>query len=162
MIKQCAAIAILCVVSATVSADPAQTLFENGNVRQACKLWLKQAEAGDAQSQNEVAVCFESGVVKKSSEKARYWYRAAADQGVMLAQFNLAVMLENGSGGKKDITQAIFWYKKAANQGDGPAMYNLGNLYFKQLDDRQKARKWWKKAARKGVHEAQHNLEISN
>ena len=155
------AAALLCMVATYTSADPAQTLFDDGKIRQACKLWLKQAEAGDAISQNEVAICFSEGVLQKSQKKARYWYRASADQGVMLAQFNLAEMLENGRGGAKDIKQAISWYTKAAMQGDGPAMYNLGNLYFNSVGDKKMARRWWKKAVRAGIPEAQTNLDLT-
>ncbi|MDB4188011.1 sel1 repeat family protein [bacterium] len=79
----------------------------------------------------------------------------------MIAQFNLAVMLENGQGGAKDIKQAILWYKKAASQGDGPAMFNLGNLYWNSVGDRAIARRWWKKAVRAGIHDAQTNLDLT-
>jgi hypothetical protein len=155
-------VSLLCVLSTSVLADSAKSLFDDGKVHQACKLWLKKAETGDAHSQNELGACFATGVPQKSLKKARYWYRAAADQGIMLAQFNLAVMLENGQGGPKDITKAIFWYKAAAKQGDAPAMFNLGNLYWHQYSDRQKARNWWRKAAKKGMPEAQHNLDLTN
>ena len=153
--------AFLCIGVTYAAADPAQTLFDNGKIRQACKLWLKQAEAGVAKSQNEVAVCFQDGSLRKSPKKARYWYRAAANQGQMFAQFNLAVMLEKGQGGAKDIKEAIVWYTKAANQGDGPAMYNLGNLYIR-TGDKKSARRWLKKAARAGIPEALNNLEFIN
>jgi len=41
------------------------------------------------------------------------------------AQYNLALMYENGIVVKKDIDQAIYWYKKSAIQGNPNAQSQL-------------------------------------
>jgi TPR repeat protein len=48
-------------------------------------------------------------------------YRKAAEQGNARAQFNLALMYEDGNGIPKDYNEAIKWYRKAADQGSTKA-----------------------------------------
>jgi hypothetical protein len=67
-------------------------------------------------------------VPKDYAAAARY-YRKAADQGYIPAQYNLAYLYENGLGVKQDYAQAAAWYRKAADQGDPEAQNNLGTLY---------------------------------
>src|SRR5258708_4196516 len=52
-----------------------------------------------------------------------------AEQGHAAAQFNIAVMYEEGSGVAKDSAQAARWYLEAAKQGDPDAQYKAGMLY---------------------------------
>ena len=53
----------------------------------------------------------------------------AADQGYVVAQFNLGFMYDLGRGVQQDYTEAEKWYRKAAEQGDAAAQYNLGRMY---------------------------------
>jgi TPR repeat protein len=41
----------------------------------------------------------------------------AANLGNDVAQYNLALMYENGDGITENLNQAIYWYKKSAKQG---------------------------------------------
>jgi len=59
---------------------------------------------------------------------ARY-YRKAAENGYLPAQYNLAFLYENGLGVKQDFAEAAAWYRKAAEQGDPESQNNLGVLY---------------------------------
>ena len=52
-----------------------------------------------------------------------------AQKGHSKAQFNLAVMLEEGRGQAPDMRKAFHWYEKAAQQGESNAQYNLA-LFF--------------------------------
>ena len=45
------------------------------------------------------------------------WYRAAAARGHPLAQYNLAVMYEDGEGVTQDLVEAYKWYTLAARGG---------------------------------------------
>src|SRR5262245_5233910 len=60
---------------------------------------------------------------KKSAslEKAVELLRQSANEGYAPAQHDLAVMLLNGQGCKKNVAEAIRWYEKAAQQKYGPA-----------------------------------------
>lgn len=91
-------------------------------------------------------------------EKARYYYRLAADNGDKTAQFNLALLLIHGKGGSVDYSQAYVYMKKSASQGFVPAFYNLGLLFFhgktlykKDIDE---AFFWLNKAKEKGHENA--------
>lgn len=56
--------------------------------------------------------------IKKDVIKARYWYEKAAEQGIPEAQFNLAVMYENGVADlKKDHDKAMDLFEKACEGG---------------------------------------------
>jgi len=70
------------------------------------------------------------GVERNFPEAAR-WYRMAAEQGHVDAQYNLGVMYDNGAGGgvKQDYQEAAKWYRMAAVQGSTDAQFNLGILY---------------------------------
>ena len=58
----------------------------------------KDAEKGDAQSQNDLAVCYELGEgVEQSFEKAAEWYKKAAKQGHEDAGYCLAVARAYGN-----------------------------------------------------------------
>ena len=59
---------------------------------------------------------------------ARY-YRKAAENGYIPAQYHLAYLYENGFGVKQDFAEAAAWYRKAADQGDAESQNNLGVLY---------------------------------
>lgn len=62
--------------------------------------------------------------------EAMKWYRLASDQGVVQAQYNLAVMYENGQGLARNEKEAIKWYRIAATQGFAKAQFNLGAMYI--------------------------------
>jgi len=53
------------------------------------------------------------------------WFRKAAKQGNVGAQFNLGRMYENGLGVDKNDSTAVEWHRKAAEQGSFGAQFNL-------------------------------------
>ena len=55
--------------------------------------------------------------------------RAAAEQGLADAQFNLGVMYKDGEGVPQDDAEAVRWYRLAAEQGEAGAQVNLGTMY---------------------------------
>ena len=62
------------------------------------------------------------------SSAIRGW-RAAADEGLAYAQFNLGIMFEEGRGVVHSNDEAGHWYRKAADNGHDDAQYNLGVMY---------------------------------
>ena len=68
------------------------------------------------------------GVPEADAEAVR-WYRAAAEQGDVSAQYNLGVMYDNGESVPEDDAEAVRWFRAAAEQGDASAQYNLGFMY---------------------------------
>ena len=59
----------------------------------------------------------EGGAIRNQGT-ARYWYRAAAEQGVAEAEYQVA-------GFTRDREQKLDWYSRAADQGDAGAAYRL-------------------------------------
>ena len=45
------------------------------------------------------------------------WPRGAAERGDAEAQYNLAVLYEEGVGVRQDYRQSVYWYQRAADQG---------------------------------------------
>ena len=68
--------------------------------------------------------------VKTSEVKDRYLsLKILADQGCADAQFNLAVMYDEGRGVAQSDTEAFRNYKLAADQGGADAQFNLAIMY---------------------------------
>lgn len=90
---------------------------------------LSAKEAGDSQSQLRMAQIYSKGIGVKSDPKVSIkWLKLAAQQGVIDAQYNLALSYEEVGGVPKDIVQARRWYRHAANQGMSLAINRLAEL----------------------------------
>ena len=59
------------------------------------------------------------------------WYRMAAENGHVKAQYNLGVIYYKGQGIEQDYNEAIKWYRKAAEQGYTQSQTILGLMYSK-------------------------------
>jgi TPR repeat protein len=91
--------------------------------------------------------------VAKDETEAVEWYRKAAEQGNVDAQFRLGVWYRHGTGVAKDETEAVVWYRKAAEQNNALAQCNLGLCYDNGTGvakDEAKAVEWYRKAAEQG------------
>ncbi len=87
-------------------------------------------------------------------------FRALAQEGDSIAQFNLGVMLDFGQGIAPDPTQAVSWYRKAAAQGHPAAQFNLGGMYLEGLGvakDLPRAYMWFTLSATAGIPGAAKN-----
>jgi TPR repeat protein len=82
------------------------------------------------------------------------------------AQYEIATMLNNGSGVEKNAETAVEWYRRAADQGHAEAQYQLGNMHLTGegvFKDDVWAISWHRKAAEQGHKQAQADLtEIYN
>ncbi len=117
---------------ALAGLDEGVAAYESGNLPLAVQEFRQAAEAGDANSQFNLALMYEQGIgVGKDEKAAVTWYRKSAEQGNSNAQYNLAVLYENGRGTAVNFAEANQWYRKAAVQGDGLAVGNLGMLYIR-------------------------------
>ena len=100
------------------------------------------------------------GVVRDYVEAVK-WYRLAAQQGDVSAQFNVGVMYGMGQGVVRDYAEAAKWTRLAAEQGNASAQYNLGVTYNNGqgvLQDYAEAVKWYRLAAQQDHASAQNNL----
>jgi TPR repeat protein len=76
---------------------------------------LKNAEAGDAESQYTIGIQYERGQFGFPQDlfEAAKWYRKAAIQGHAGAQLYLGVFLAQGQGVEPDIVEAYKWIELA-------------------------------------------------
>ena len=69
-----------------------------------------------------------------------YYYRIAAEHGEKYAQYELAMILQEGELIEKDLKEAAKWHRKAAEQGNWMSQEEIGKcyeeLYLKTLDER--------------------------
>ena len=95
--------------------------------------------------------------------QAANWFRKAAEQGNVEAQFNLARLLDSGTGVAVNGVEAAKWYTGPAEQGNLDAQVNLAFLYYTGkgvAKDNDTAVKWFQMAANKGHTGAQYNLGL--
>ncbi|KAG0229820.1 hypothetical protein BGW42_001346 [Actinomortierella wolfii] len=121
---------------------------------------LGRAEQGNTEAQVEVASKFKEGVagVVKSDYLASVWYRRAAEQGHIDAQYQLGEYLHLGKGVVRCYTEAASWYLKAASQGHAEAQIALGWAYQYGLGvdkDEIESDYWYYRAALQGHAKAQ-------
>ena len=86
----------------------------------------------------------------KDDAQAVTWYRRGAEQGHVVAQYNLGERYYDGKGVPKDEEQAAAWYRKAAEQGHARAQNNLGVMYncgWGVPEHHPQAVAWFRKAA---------------
>ncbi|KAG0183237.1 hypothetical protein DFQ28_000107 [Apophysomyces sp. BC1034] len=102
-----------------------------------------------------VAACYEEGVpgvVEQDAGRAFEYYEKAAHQNDLDGQFQVALMLANGTHVPKNIERAFEWYTKAADRGHRTAQYSLGLYHSKGLApltaiDTNKAKSLFERAA---------------
>ena len=91
--------------------------------------------------------------VPQDYKTAVKWYKLAAKQGLVDAQYTLGVLYANGQGVPQDYKTAVKWYKLAAEQGDVSAQFYLGHMYHYGHgvpQDHKTAVKWYRLAAEQG------------
>jgi len=84
-----------------------------------------------------------------------------AEQGDVLAQYNLGLLYDMGKGVPQDYKAAAKWFTEAAKQGDADAQYNIGHMYAEGqgvIQDYKMAVMWFTRAAEQGYASAQSNL----
>lgn len=113
--------------------------------------WMLRAYEGDRDAQFKVAMLFTNQQFQRPDlEQAVYWYKQAARQGHMLAQYNLGHQYLTGSGVKRNEATAMQWWLKAASQEHALAQFNIGRAYYLGIgleQDLNQSRFWFERAA---------------
>ena len=121
--------------------------YNSGDFKTALSEWTPIAEQGDASTQFNLGVMYESGIgVPKNDKTAAKWYTLAAEQGHAKAQYNMGVFYEYGRVVLANDRTAVEWYNLAAKQGHALAQGNLGVMYFNGegvLTDTKRAYMWF-------------------
>jgi len=123
--------------------DRANALYKAGHHDEAVVLFRQGATAGHALSQFNLGVSFLQGRgwVDEDPERAVYWFKESARQGLAEAENALGFCYEDGYGVTKDLTRAAYWYDLAARQGHQKAMQNLATLRTQAQAQQQAARR---------------------
>ena len=123
------------------------------------------AENNDADAQFRLAVVYDCADVfpKDQAALSLDWYRRAAIQGHLDAQYMLGLMLLDGRRTDRDIAQGEQWVRQAAEQGHVGAQYRLGVMHREGSgvpQDDVIAAQWFRKAAEGKSLSAQHDLGL--
>jgi TPR repeat protein len=124
-----------------------------------------KAATGSGEAQHDMGALYTSGQsgVPINYDRAIFWFREAAQNGIANARYNLGVMYQQGLGLDKDMNQALAWYRSAALLEHPEARYNLGIAYLEGIGvtyNPAMAAGYFEQAARTGVVEAAYNLGL--
>ena len=110
------------------------TAFDRADYATSLKIWLPQAQTGDAEAQTYVGEIYEKGLgLKPDYDLAAVWYKKAAKQGLTRAQINLGNLYEKGLGVEKNSITALNWYRKASGIDSDKLEYASSIIATKEL-----------------------------
>jgi len=100
----------------------------------AIEFYQKSARMGHPEAQRTLGYFHETGDFNFAVDLnlTVTWYRRAANQGDVLAQYNLSRLYWKGTGVPKNLDEAIFLCKQAANQGDLNSLCRLGEVLLER------------------------------
>ncbi|GBC22531.2 kinase-like domain-containing protein [Rhizophagus irregularis DAOM 181602=DAOM 197198] len=102
--------------------------------------------------------------IKKDVKKAFYWYEKAANNGNIVAMYNLGHYYKDGDDVKKDYNKAFKLFKQSAEGGYSNGITMLGYCYFNGIGieiDVRKTFELYQKSADLGNMVAQYNLGVT-
>jgi TPR repeat protein len=129
---------------------------------QARKLFERAAEAGNPRGATNLAALSSSGGAPSDPVEARALLSRAAATNSAEAQFQLGVMMAEGTGGPKDDVAARALFEKAAAQGHAEALDWMGNFAESGRggpQDSSAAKAYYEKAAALGNEDAKAALK---
>ena len=114
-----------------------------------------RAEKGKSISQIRLARYYQAGVrgFAQDQAEAYRWYRAAAKNGELEAQVQVAAMYLTGTGIRRSPTHAFTWFQRAAERGHPEAAQALGEMYYQGVGterDYEQAYAWFRQSAEDG------------
>ncbi len=145
--------------------DPATLIKPDSSLPPLVKDIETRAFEGVAEAQHDLAAIYTAGHgdVARNYERAAFWFRQAAVNGIANAQYNLGVLYHQGLGVDQDLKEAIKWYRAAAERGHPEAHYNLGIAHIEGIGvtyDPKRAAAYFETAAAGGITEAAYNLGL--
>ncbi len=123
-------------------------------------MWQKASELGDAKAELFYgsycvarAKSFDEDSRGRYLEEAVSWFRKAAEQNQVDAQYSLGRMYFTGEGVPRHYEEALRWFRKAADQSNLEAQFFLGVVYYQGQvvpQDYLQAARWYREAASQG------------
>lgn len=128
-----------------------------GDYEKAFNILLNVAQKGNMNAQSNLALFYLHGMpsigISQDREKAAYWLELAAEQGEVVAMYNLGNLLLKALGVQKDTARDLELLEEAANNGYPPAQVGLGLEFLtgnNTSKDFKKASEWMSKALNNG------------
>jgi len=116
----------------------ADELADEGKNREAVQLLWKAARAGNLSAQLNLGFHLATGRgVRRSRDKALYWYKRAAGGGHAAAAANVGFIYRD----ERRSRLALRWFEKAIALGDEDAMLEVAKLCLGVLADTKKAKR---------------------
>lgn len=157
--------ALVMCFSSVVEAGPMQdavSASRRGDYATAYRLWLPEAERGNATAQYNIGLFYDKGRGRpKSARQAAEWYNRAVKKGHISAQVNLGTLYIRGVGVDRNYARAKELFTLAANRGSLSAQNNLGLVYSRGWGvekNYREAKRWFLKAAQFGHAKAQYQM----
>lgn len=139
---------------------------EAGDGPRALSILTTVADAGDMDAQYFVGRVHgdgnRAGVPMNQPEMVK-WFRLAAQQGHVIAQYRLGIALQGGTGVTRNETEGATWLRRSADQQYAPAQNAIGQAYRDARGvtrDYAEAQKWFRLSAGQDFAMAQYNLGI--
>ncbi len=108
--------------------------FDRADYSTALKVWMPEAQAGNANAQVNVGEIFERGLGGEPNyEAAAMWYLKAAKLGNSQAQYDLGALYEQGLGVEKNKVEALNWYRQAWGMKEDSLIFK--SVANKQVED---------------------------
>ena len=152
------------VVMAAEMASAIKELRNSGSRRLARKYRMAVEQgADDADMQYRFGHYYHWLVMPTNHSEAARWYRLAAEQGHVRAQYMLGV-LNDRSSASRGSAESAQWYRLAAERGHAPAQAALARLYYEGdviPSNYAESFRWYQMAARNGYTEAQYRLGLA-
>ena len=124
---------------------------------------LEAAEEGDLDAQHRVAMsyCNGTGGARQDEDQAFRWFRRAAEEDYIPAQYGLGLCYIRGIGTERDLERGIRLLEQAGAEGYPPALCELGLCYEVGAGvamDKERAAQLYREAAEQEYAPAQCNL----
>ena len=102
---------------------------DNGDLRNAVRLYRAAAQRGDTSSQLVLGNLYIDGVgVRRNRSLALGWYRRAYRQGYAPAASNIAIVYRD----EKKLRQALAWFERAVDLKDTDANLEIAKIYIER------------------------------
>ena len=105
--------------------------YQNGDYKEALRLWKKAADQGDAEAQYSLGTLYDYGQgVQQNYSKAKELYEKACNGGNARACKNIGLLYLNGKGVQQNYSKAKEFFKKSCDGG-----YKNGCKNYKILNE---------------------------
>ena len=129
-------------------------------------IYRDRAEKGSVIVQDELGVIRDGdSFVRVNLASSFYWMKKSADQGLTVAEMELAYKYSQGIGTAVNKALAFELLKKSAKRGYAPSQYRLAYMYEKGVEtaavvNKYLAFEWYKKSAEQGFAPAEYELAV--